>query len=131
MAQTTGFVVLLDRMAFQKHKLDDAGNPTIEADGPEEIVTKGHFVPDYVSDWQIQAFVQSGMISPVAVAPQAAPAPAVGPEPPAEVNAAPDETATRTEWNAYAEKVGFSAEEAASYPNKGALIDAVKARTQQ
>lgn len=124
-------IVLYDRLAFQKVKYDDEGNRTIEPDGPEVIVKKGGYVPEWVEDWQLSAFQQSGMITAVADRPAEPEPVAVGPEPPKAEDEAPDESATRSEWNAYAEKVGFTAEEAASYPNKGALIDAVNARKQQ
>lgn len=127
-------VVLFDRLAFQKHKLDKAGNPTIEPDGPEEIVYKGHPVPDYVPDWQRSALAQSGMIVAVADAPAPVPLPDLGPVPPTEPVTddvvAPKPTDSRADWEAFAtsDAVGMSADEAASYPNKQALIDVVNAK---
>lgn len=128
-------VVLWDRLAFQKHVLDENGRPTPVPDGPEEIVTRGGAVPDYVMGWERNALANAGMIVAVGgvVAP-AAPAVAVGPVAPAEQAPAepeaPAPTATRGEWEAYAtsDAVGMTAEEAASYPNKQALIDAVTAK---
>jgi hypothetical protein len=38
-------VVLFDRLAFQKHKLNPDGSPSIEPDGPEEVVHRGHAAP--------------------------------------------------------------------------------------
>lgn len=124
-------VVLFDRLAFQKHKLDDAGKPTPEPDGPEEIVFRGHPVPDYVPDWQLSALANSGMIVAVADVPQPVPLPDLGPVPPvADDVVAPKPTDSRADWEAFAtsDAVGMSADEAASYPNKQALIDVVNAK---
>lgn len=133
-------VVLFDRLAFQKHKLDAEGNETVEPDGPEVIVHRGHPVPEWVSDWQLQALSQSGMIVPVADAPE----PVAVPDdlgPPAPVAPVPDDsppapvalkpTDSRADWEAYAtsDAVGMTEEEAAAFPNKQALIDAVGAKT--
>lgn len=64
------FVVAFDRLAFQKHKTDpDTGLESIEPDGPEVIVRKGHKVPDWVAPWQLAALAQSGMIAYIADAP--------------------------------------------------------------
>lgn len=61
------FVVAFDRLAFQKHKTDpDTGLESIEPDGPEVIVRKGHRVPDWVAPWQLAALAQSGMIAYIA-----------------------------------------------------------------
>jgi hypothetical protein len=70
-------VVLFDRLAFQKHKLNPDGTQSIEPDGPEEIVHRGYDVPDYVQDWERSALANAGMIVPVADVPQ----PAAVPEP--------------------------------------------------
>lgn len=133
-----GHVVLFDRLAFQRHKLDGDGNPTIEPDGPEEIVYRGHPVPDYVRDWERDALANAGMIVAVAEAPAPVPLPQdVGPQPPAEpvipadpVAEAPAPTATRGDWEAYAtsDAVGMAKEDAEAFPNKQALIDAVNAK---
>lgn len=124
-------VVLFNRLAFQKHKLDENGNPTIEPDGPEEIVYKGHPVPDYVPDWQLQALAQSGMIVPVADVPQ----PVARPDAPAEPQGPAElkPTDSRAAWEEYAtsKEIGMGEEEAQAFPNKGALIDAVNARKAQ
>jgi|1185.fasta_scaffold827590_1 hypothetical protein len=130
-------VVLFDRLSFQKHKKDKAGNLTIEPEGPEEIVYRGHEVPDYVPDWQRAALANSGMIVAVADTPAPAPVPDLGPVPPAEPVAddvvAPKPTDSRTDWETFAasDAVGMSADEAASYPNKQALIDTVNAKLAQ
>jgi hypothetical protein len=130
-------IVVFDRLAFQKVKLDDQGNRTIEPDGPEVIVTKGHRVPEWVPDWQLVAFMQSGMITGVAEIPEVAPAPQVGPVPPAQSEpdgpVAPKDTDSRVMWEDYATSpaVGMSEDQAKSYPNKGALIDAVTAKLNQ
>lgn len=151
-------VVVIDRMAFQKVKLDDAGNRTIEPDGNEVVVRKGNYVPDWVPPWQLAAFQQSGMIVPVADRPVFEPEPVgLGPVPPEvppapgdvlppvertdvvtdtgtpEAQPAPQGTESRATWEAYATspQVGMTTEEAQAYPNKAALIDAVTARTQK
>jgi hypothetical protein len=131
-------VVLFERLSFQRHKLDDAGNPTIEADGPEDIVYKGHDVPDYVPDWERAALANSGMIVAVAEFPQPAPVPQdlgpVAPKPAEPTGpVAPKPTDSRADWESYAtsDAVGMTDDEAASYPNKQALIDAVNAKTAQ
>lgn len=129
----TNHVVLWDRLAFQRYKLDKEGNPTLEPDGPEEIVFRGHPVPDYMPDWKRDALKQSGMIVEVADVPQpvAVPEP-LGPPAPDEppVPEVPAPNATRGDWEAFAtsEAVGMSKEEAESYPNKQALMDAVNAK---
>jgi hypothetical protein len=124
-------VVLFDRLAFQKHKLNPDGTQSIEPDGPEEIVHRGYDVPDYVQDWERAALANAGMIVPVADVPQpaAAPGPLGPPEP--EVTSGPDPRDSRAAWEDYATSpaVGMTADEAASYPNKQALIDAVNAKT--
>lgn len=92
-------IVLFERLAFQKTKTDDAGNPTILPDGPEEIVAKGHRVPEYVPEWQLAALAQSGKIvavaDPVEILPPPAPAFTIDAPPP------PD-FAARVEANASA-----------------------------
>jgi hypothetical protein len=125
-------VVLFDRLSFQKHKLNPDGTESIEPDGPEEIVRKGHDVPDYVPDWQRTALAQSGMIVAVAELPAPEPVPDdLGPPAPADL--APEARDSRADWETYAtsDAVGMTADEAASYPNKQALIDAVNAKTAQ
>lgn len=125
-------VVLFDRLSFQKHKLNLDGTESIEPDGPEEIVRKGHDVPDYVPDWQRTALAQSGMIVAVAELPAPEPVPDdLGP--PAPASLAPEARDSRADWETYAtsDAVGMTADEAASYPNKQALIDAVNAKTAQ
>lgn len=131
----TKHVVLFDRLAFQKHKKDENGNDTIEPDGPEEIVRRGHPVPDYVPDWQREALANSGMIVAVADVPEPVPLPAdlgpVKPEPvPDDAPVAPKPGDSRADWEAFAtsDAVGMNADEAASYPNKQALIDVVNAK---
>lgn len=127
-------IVVFDRLAFQKVKLDELGNRTIEPDGPEVIVTKGHRVPDWVPDWQLVAFMQSGMITGVAEIPEPEPVPDLGPQPPVDDvpsgPVAPQEADTRGAWESYAtsDAVGMSAEEAASFRNKPELINAVNER---
>lgn len=127
-------VVLFDRLSFQKHKKDKDGNDTIEADGPEEVVYRGHPVPDYVPDWTLDALRNSGMIVAVADVPAPVPLPDLGPVPPAEPAAddavVPQERDSRADWEAFATSpaVGMTADEAASYPNKQALIDVVNAK---
>lgn len=126
-------VVLFDRLAFQRHKLDEAGNPTIEADGPEDIVRKGYDVPDYVPGWQREALTNSGMIVAVGEIPIPVPVPAdLGPAAPSGP-VAPRPTDSRADWETYAtsDAVGMTADEAAAFPNKQALIDAVNAKTAQ
>lgn len=132
-------VVMFDRLAFQRHKLNPDGSESIEPDGPEEIVYQGHPVPDYVPSWQRDALANSGMIIAVAEAPvpMVIPEP-VGPPAPVVADVSPDAivaeapapNATRGEWETYAtsDAVGLTAEEAESYPNKQALIDAVNAK---
>jgi hypothetical protein len=129
-------VVLFDRLAFQKHKLNPDGTQSIEPDGPEEIVRRGYDVPDYVQDWERSALANAGMIVPVADVPQpaAVPEPLGPPEPvvqESETPAGPDPRDSRATWEDYAQSpaVGMTADEAASYPNKQALIDAVTAKT--
>jgi hypothetical protein len=124
-------VVLFDRLSFQKHKLNPDGTESIEPDGPEETVYRGHDVPDYVPDWTRAALANAGMIVSVADVPQpvAVPEPLGPPEP--EVTSGPDPRDSRAAWEDYATSpaVGMTADEAASYPNKQALIDAVGAKT--
>jgi hypothetical protein len=129
-------VVLFDRLSFQKHKLNPDGTESIEPDGPEETVFRGHDVPDYVPDWTRSALANAGMIVPVADVPQpvAVPEPLGPPEPvvhESETPSGPDPRDSRSAWEDYATSpaVGMTAEEAASYPNKQALIDAVNAKT--
>src|SRR3954470_23239315 len=129
-------VVLFDRLAFQKHKLNPDGTQSIEPDGPEEVVHRGHDVPEYVQDWERSALANAGMIVPVADVPQpvAVPEPLGPPEPVVqepEAPAGPDPRDSRATWEDYATSpaVGMTADEAASYPNKQALIDAVNAKT--
>jgi hypothetical protein len=134
-------VVLFDRLSFQKHKLNPDGTESIEPDGPEEIVYRGHDVPDYVQDWQRSALANAGMIVPVADVPQpvAVPEPLGPPEPMgqepgtsgAQESTGLKPTDSRAMWEDYATSpsVGMTDEEAASYPNKQALIDAVNAKT--
>lgn len=131
------FVVVIDQMAFQKVKLDEDGNRTIQPDGDEVIVKKGNYVPDWVPEWQRNAFQQSGMIGYVADRPEPEPVAEVGPPAPAKAEPVVVETpapgASRADWEAFAtgDAVGMTAEEAASFPNKAALIDAVDARLNQ
>jgi hypothetical protein len=167
-------IVLFDRMAFQKVKLDAAGNRTVMPDGEEVIVLKGGYVPDWVPEWQLAAYAQSGMITPVADRPVFAEPDPVGPVPPMTIDSppapgsvgspiatpdqqvigpddqsddqgagnqgaqtvlftstAPSEGASRAVWEDYAtsDAVGMTEAEVKSYPNKGALIDAVTAKT--
>lgn len=128
-------VVLFDRLAFQRHKLDADGNPTIEADGPEDIVRRGHDVPDYVPEWQRTALANAGMIVAVAEVPAPVEVPELGPPAPAEQKTSepPAPNATRGEWEAYAvsDAVGMTKDEAEAFPNKQALIDAVIAKQAQ
>lgn len=122
------YVVAFARLAFQKHKLDDEGNPTVVPDGDEEIVTKGYPVPDYVQEAELQALMNSGMIFAVGDAPKPAPAEEVGPPAPAE-DPAPKPLDSRATWEAFAvDKELFTEDEASSFPNKNALIDAVNAK---
>lgn len=127
-----GHVVLFDRLAFQKHKLDGAGNPTIEPDGPEVIVYKGHPVPEWVPGWQLAALANSGMVVAVAEPPAPVQVPELGPQAPSGPSgpAAPKPTDSRADWETFAtsDAVGMTADEAASYPNKQALIDSVNAK---
>jgi type IV secretory pathway VirB10-like protein len=137
-------VVVFSQLAFQKVKLDKDGNRTIEPDGPEEVVAKGHYVPDYVPEWQLAAFTQAGMIVPVANRPEPEPQVEVGPPAPTQPvtpvepvtptgPVALKPTDSRSDWEAYAtsDAVGMTSEEAVSFPNKAALIDAVDARLNQ
>lgn len=118
-------IVLYDRLAFQKVKFDDEGNRTIEPDGPEVIVKKGGYVPDFVEDWQLSAYQQSGMITAVADRPAAPEPEPVGPPPP--VDGRPKDADSRAKWEAYAtsDAVGMTPDEAATPENKAALIQAV------
>lgn len=149
------FVVAFDRLAFQRHKLDEAGNPTIEPDGPEQIVRKGYKVPDYVPPWQLAALANSGMIAFVAdpPTPEPAPAPALhavpeaiplrtpvtpvdpdaadfDPESAETVNPEPATGDSRAAWEEYAtsQAVGMTEDEARGYRNKTDLIAAVAER---
>lgn len=58
-------VVVFNQLAFQKVKLDDNGNPTVEPDGAEQLVKKGGRVPSYVQMSTISALESAGMIVPV------------------------------------------------------------------
>lgn len=121
-------VVLGRSLAFQRK---DPKEPTL-AVGPEEIVESGGDVPGYVDEFTVAALVAAGAIAPVGdPAPDAAEPEDLGPAAPAApADGQPDARASRGEWEAYATSgaVGMTADEAASYPNKQALIDAVGAK---
>lgn len=120
-----GYVVVFNRLAFQRTKPDDASIP----DGPEDVVSKGERVPDYVPPFTLDALSASGMITMVNDEPVLPP---IAPEPEPEVPTgpvAPKTTDSRAAWEAYAEELGMPAEQAQGYPNKGELIDAVTALT--
>lgn len=53
------YIVLAPKLAFQKVK---ANSPT-EPDGPEEVVNKGGFVPDYTTEFLINTLSASGLIA--------------------------------------------------------------------
>jgi hypothetical protein len=52
------YIVLANKLAFQKTKPD---NPTVP-DGPEELVSRGSNVPDYVLTFQVAALAAAGQI---------------------------------------------------------------------
>lgn len=122
-------VVMFPRLAFQKHKTNPDGSQSIEADGLEEVVLQGHDVPDYVPEWTRRALANAGMIVPVGEVPEPAPVPDLGPAAPTGP-VAPRPTDSRADWETYATSpaVGMSENEAQSYPNKLALIDAINAK---
>jgi hypothetical protein len=151
-------VVVFNALAFQRVKLDNAGNPTIEPDGEEDIVAKGGRVPSYVQMGTLSALESAGMIvavgddtkpvveevGPIAPIPTAPIFPPTGPMPvmvtpegetPVEESGdfgpaapvAPKASDNRGVWEGYAVASGkMTRDEAASYENKGALIEALQ-----
>jgi hypothetical protein len=117
-----GYVVIFNRLAFQRTQDDEPSMP----DGPEDVLSRGDPVPDYVSQFTLDALAASGMIAMVGELPAPIEPEPVGPEPPAGP-VMPASVATRGAWEKYAEDRGMSAEQAQSYANKAELIDAVTA----
>jgi hypothetical protein len=119
------YVVHSSALAFQRTKKDDPSMP----DGPEEIVKQGDRVPDYVGPFHLAALASAGMISVVSDDPVPAEVGPVGPEPPVKQDdlesVAPKPTDSRATWEDYAVSKGMTPEQAASFANKGDLIEAV------
>ena len=54
-----GYLVLARQLAFQK---TDPSSPTVPV-GPEELVTRGQFVPDYVPAATVNALTAAGLLA--------------------------------------------------------------------
>jgi hypothetical protein len=54
-----GYLVLASQLAFQK---TDPSSPTVPV-GPEELVTRGQFVPDYVPTATVNALTAAGLLA--------------------------------------------------------------------